>query len=115
MIYAACIFHLFTEDQQTCLAEALACLLSPTPGSVIFGEHGGRPVKGLRYEPVDGKSMFCHSPESWVELWNGTVFPKGEVKVEAKLREVVRDDFATVAPKLKDVTFYFMDWSVTRI
>ncbi|KAH9000620.1 hypothetical protein EDB86DRAFT_2802022, partial [Lactarius hatsudake] len=30
--------------------------------------------------------QFCHSPSSWVALvWDGVVFPKGSVKVEARL------------------------------
>ncbi|KAI6098237.1 hypothetical protein EDD16DRAFT_1659440 [Pisolithus croceorrhizus] len=35
--------------------------------------------------PVFGSSnltAICHSPESWTELWDGTVFTKGEVEVE---------------------------------
>lgn len=31
--------------------------------------------------------VFCHSPQSWADLWDGEVFifAKGKVKVDAKL------------------------------
>ena len=67
----------------------MASLLRPEAGSVIFGQHGARPVKGSRVEGLpqatldkaeaEGKSlsefrMFCHSPESWRKLWVEDVF-----------------------------------------
>ncbi|KAL4254522.1 hypothetical protein ABKN59_003241 [Abortiporus biennis] len=71
IIHASQFFHLFNEDQQTLLAHKLASLLSPEPGSIIFGVHGGQPVKGtfqfFRQRGHEG-GMFCHSPESWIEL-----------------------------------------------
>ncbi|KAF9446314.1 hypothetical protein P691DRAFT_213464 [Macrolepiota fuliginosa MF-IS2] len=57
--------------------------------SIIFGSHGGRAVKGLRTEVINarGGHSFCHSPESWKELWDGEIFEKGSVRIEAKLIE----------------------------
>ena len=114
-IHASAFFHLFSEEKQLELARRLAALLSPEPGSVIMGMHGARPEKGLRVEAVRANShgirMFCHSPESWAELWERDVFGEGQVKVEARLVEVVRDDLLAV----EAAKFYFMLWSVTRL
>ena len=86
VIHASAFFHLFTEEKQLELAKLVAPLLSPEPGSFIFGAHGGLAVKGNR-ERVNshGIHMFCHSPESWKELWEKQVFPEGQVKVDAFL------------------------------
>ncbi|OJA14040.1 hypothetical protein AZE42_12187 [Rhizopogon vesiculosus] len=79
----------FKEDKQLHMARALAGLLSPEPGSVILGAHTGAQEKGvvnpvLRNVEVD---MFAHDPESWIAIWDGEVFEKGMVKVEAEFRE----------------------------
>ena len=53
---------------------------------MIFGAHIGVPEKE-GFEPSIMHSdhrMWCHSPESWTELWNGLVFEKGVVKVQTK-------------------------------
>ncbi|KAI1797519.1 hypothetical protein LXA43DRAFT_877015 [Ganoderma leucocontextum] len=115
-IHASAFFHLFDEEKQLQLAKALAGLLSPEPGSMLLGAHGGRPEKGLRVEMSrsnsHGITMFCHSPESWVELWDGQVFEKGTVKVDAGLVEIKRPDLTHVSEETK---FYFLWWSVTRL
>ncbi|KAJ3573129.1 hypothetical protein NP233_g2621 [Leucocoprinus birnbaumii] len=91
-IHASCFFHLFNEDQQHTLAKQVATLLSPEPGSVIFGVHGGKDQKGFITEVTNsrGEHMFGHSPESWVELWENQVFKTGSVKVEAELVQQTR-------------------------
>jgi hypothetical protein len=61
-IHASSFFHLFSEEQQLEVAQRLATLLSPTPGSMIFGTHIGLDKRGTRL----GR-MFCHDPESWKE------------------------------------------------
>jgi hypothetical protein len=108
IIHASSFFHLFDEDQQSYLAHALGPLLSPEPGSILLGSHGGMAVKGLR--PASrGRQMFCHSPESWRELWEG-VFGKDQVKVEVEL--VSRD--ASYVPGVSG-QWSLLTWSVTRI
>lgn len=115
-IYASSFFHLFSEEQQAQLARRLASLLSPEPGSLIFGSHAGRPEKGLRTEAIrpDGKrlgaGMFCHCPESWINLWEETFGP-GKVEVNAQLQQVERAALKN-APEAK---FYFLTWSVKRL
>ncbi|CCM06336.1 uncharacterized protein FIBRA_08590 [Fibroporia radiculosa] len=56
---------------------------------MLFGSHAGRSIKGHRAVKNAWRTepMFCHSPETWVDLWDGVVFPKGTVKVEAHLRK----------------------------
>jgi hypothetical protein len=111
-IHASSFFHLFDENQQLTLAKQLATLLSPQPGSMLFGIHGGQPVKGLR-AASSGRSMFCHSPESWIELWDGVVFKRGSVKVEASIEE---RRFPTVGPSDDAVRFVSaLVWCVTRV
>ena len=121
-IHAGAFFHLFSKDRQTVLARSLASLLSSAPGSMIVGWQAGAPHKGVRVItqapdhtpraasqiPVLSVSQFCHSPESWVELWDGQVFERGSVKVETNL---VRPE--NVPEGVYD--YYTLCWSVTRL
>ena len=115
-IHASSFFHLFDEERQAQLARSLACLLSPEPGSMLLGGHRGLPVAGLRREARRATApeikLFAHSPESWRELWDGQVFEKGTVRVEAALHEVKRPDVTGVP---EDTKFHFLWWSVTRL
>jgi len=90
-IHATAFFHLFKEDQQLHMARAFAGLLSAEPGSVILGVHTGAREKGLVNQVFRNieVNMFSHSPESWTDMWDGEVFEKGMVKVEAECREVM--------------------------
>ncbi|KAJ3551506.1 hypothetical protein NM688_g4664 [Phlebia brevispora] len=83
-IHASAFFHLFSEEKQLQLAKSLASLLLPEPGSIIFGEHVGMPQKG-NLEDKEAHDMFCHSPESWKEMWETQVFEPGQAKVDAHL------------------------------
>ncbi|KAF8896601.1 hypothetical protein BD779DRAFT_1618700 [Infundibulicybe gibba] len=112
-IHASGFFHLFDEEKQLELAHILASLLSPLPGSVIFGAHGGLFKKGFHPE-VDKSSgvyMFCHSSKSWEELWDGIIFKKGTVRVKSILRPMERRDLIA----LDCSVFHVMSWSVTRV
>jgi len=84
-IHASSFFHLFSEEQQATIAHKLAALLSPEPGSVIFGSHAGAEVKMIRKGEVRGQKfeVFCHSTESFKELWEKAVFKDGGIVVEA--------------------------------
>ncbi|GJJ09837.1 hypothetical protein Clacol_004061 [Clathrus columnatus] len=90
VIYASSFFHLFGEDEQFKLAHLFASLLSPLPGSIIFGSHNGAPEgdkPGRIRASTRGNSGFGHSPASWKELWtdkNGPFSPEQVVvQVEA--------------------------------
>ncbi len=82
---------------------------------MIFGVHGGRHEKGIREVGSNSsrrRNMFCHSPESWRSLWDGQIFTKGSVRVDAFLHASERDRnrLDTVDP---DVKSYHLVWCVT--
>jgi hypothetical protein len=106
-IHSASLFHLFSEAAQLQLARKLAGLLLPRPGSIIFGCHGGQPAKGYVLG-TNGRNMFCHSPESWREMWEGEVFETGSVKVAVHMVNAGR-----VLNESTD--FHMLFWSVTRL
>ncbi|KAF4567770.1 mediator complex subunit [Pleurotus pulmonarius] len=94
-VHASAFVHLFDEEQQTQVCRALASLISPEPGSTIFGAHAGALRKGVRVVDLAGgvtRRMFFHDPNTWKELWDGGIFKKGSVKVEAQLVEHKRED-----------------------
>ncbi|KAH9933312.1 uncharacterized protein B0H18DRAFT_1101993 [Fomitopsis serialis] len=88
-IHASSLFHLFDEEKQLVLARAFASLLSP-----------------IRV------STFCHSPESWKEMWE-SVFGPDQVKVETELQEV--DSEANIAPAATNRRYHMLVWSVKRL
>ncbi len=112
-IHAGAFFHLFTEEQQTHIARALAGLLSPEPGSMIVGTQSGAHEKGIRAiqraPNMSSLSQFCHCPESWTELWDGQVFKKGTVKVDTELIKF-ESEMATT-----QLDYHYLSWSVTRL
>ena len=108
-IFINSFFHLFDEAKQLQAARQLASLLSPLPGSVLFGAHGTTLVNGIRQHSL-GES-FCHCPESWKELWNGNVFEKGTVSVEVEVG--VKLINMGSGRGIQDTIW--MSWSVTRL
>jgi hypothetical protein len=54
--------------------------------------------------------MFCHSPESWRELWDGQVFKKGSVKVDCGLKKMERTAHLSTIEGAE-----LLWWSVTRV
>ncbi|KAG8678210.1 hypothetical protein FRC08_017972 [Ceratobasidium sp. 394] len=92
-IRASAFFHLFSEEDQLKVARGCASLLTGLPGATVFGAHIGAPKSGL-YQRSKGGPMFCHSPESWEEMWKEAVKVTGkntEVRVWAKLIEMGDD------------------------
>ncbi|KAG9317888.1 hypothetical protein JVU11DRAFT_2117 [Chiua virens] len=108
-IYAGNVFHLFSEENQRHLASALAGLLSPLPGSVICGIQAGTQQEGGLYMEIAGKAanMFCHSPESWAAMWDGEVFAKGKVRVDATLERVEKMGLG--------LAFWQLRWSIVTL
>ncbi|KAI0788412.1 hypothetical protein C8Q74DRAFT_1367139 [Fomes fomentarius] len=106
---------LSASSQQQQLARLLAGLLSPLPGSMLFGVQGGRPVKGPWGPGVDLK-MHSHSPESWREMWEEIFAEVGcKVEVEGTLRrEVGGETFFGMWPENEE-GYYVLEWSVTRV
>ena len=114
-IHASLLFHLFSEEKQLHLARALAGLLSPEPGSMIIGLHIGTPEK-KGFEPSNtlaDQRIWCHSPESWTELWDGLIFEKGVVKVQTKLVHRERRNSQSNAPQ--NAMTSLLVWCVTRL
>jgi len=119
-IHMSAFFHLFPEDRQLQLAKIASSLLSPEKGSIIFGQHVGRPVKGLG-DGVECNQFkrFCHSPESWMQMWVDVFGGKDEdgndrVNVETELISAVTVA-KSVADSSEDEKFWFLKWSVTRL
>ncbi|KAK0469996.1 uncharacterized protein EV420DRAFT_1298367 [Desarmillaria tabescens] len=113
-IHISSFFHLFDEERQYEVAKIIAALLSSEPGSMIFGSHVGRREKGLHTVRVDSTSghsnnAFFHSPESWRTLWDGDIFPKGNVHVDVVLRE--RGSVHTILDL--GVEVYHLVWCIT--
>ena len=83
---------------------------------MLLGGHRGLVEPGVRREDRRGDALviklFGHSPESWRELWDGQIFEKGTVRVDAMLHEVTRPD---VMGASADAKFYTLWWSVTRL
>jgi len=111
-IHAASLFHLFNEEKQFELGKRLVTLLDPRPGSIIFGSHGALPIKGYRRSPL--RNMFCHSPESWTQMWEEGIFEKGQVKVNTFLKEV-NVAAERVVPGEETTEFHWLSWSIERL
>jgi len=114
VIHASAFFHLFNEEKQFELCKRLAALLDPRPGSIIFGSHGGMPVKG---QHQGFYLMFCHSPESWTQIWEEQIFEKGQVKVNTALRDITTavKKWGGAVQIEEGTKFYLLDWSVERL
>jgi hypothetical protein len=112
--HAAALFHLLSEEQQLALAMSLGSLLADVSGATIFGWSTGLAEVG--YNEFEGTvshpRQFCHSPSSREELWNGVVFPRGSVKVEARIMDFNYD----VGVRLKGgIPLKRLEWAVRRI
>jgi len=91
---------LFDKETQLLVAKKCASLLSPLPGSIIFGSHvgsssGSGPNVGLSKNGT-GAMFYRHSPDSWKNMWEKEVFdsvPAG-IQVEAGIliRPVTGED-----------------------
>ena len=90
-IHASLFFHLFRKDEQVYAAKALASLLSPTPGSMIFGRHMSTNDGTSKDLSLSGnRTVYGFNTEDWKRLWNGEVFKEGSVHVEAELHSADR-------------------------
>ena len=117
-IHASSLFHLFDEGKQRALARALAGLLAPHPGAMIFGSHVSAPENGsmVVFAPTPGSgnkemSMFCYSPESWRELWL-SIFEPSKIEVDARLEDITPRSPDGKEPERR---WYFLVWCVKRV
>ena len=109
VIHAAAFFHLFDEEGQLKAARALASLLSPESGSLIFGLQGTADTPS-EYVNTRGEKAFNHSQESWKELWDGKVFEKGTVTVESAVF-----DWEQERKPNEIVKYKLISWTVRRL
>jgi len=112
LIHTASFFHLFNQEEQMNLAQLLAGLLSPKPGSMIFGSHRGNTISTTGTNPLGGV-RFEHSPESWNEMWNETIFRKGTVQCTSCIRTEERRDLTNPEEPVRMTTL--LVWSVKRL
>ena len=63
----------------------------------------------------DKEGMFCHSPDSWIELWDGMVFEKGSVRVVATPVNMKMDKSYERRIGVTDTDVYTLSWCVTRL
>ena len=110
-IHTSSLFHLFDEKQQAELARKVASLLSSEPGSIIFGIHAGAGEKAHKKSAITKRTMFYHSPESWVDLWENDIFKGERVQARATLNEVSLPEIALVTGE----KWYMLAWSVRRL
>lgn len=117
VIYTSSFFHLFEEDKQRHLTHLVASLLSPLPGSIIFGSHMGASdseddMSGRTRFTIRGGTAFAHSPTSWKELWVGK---DGPFKPEAVSLETVMSEPSRRHILNGPYLFYRHVWSITRV
>ncbi|QRV73733.1 hypothetical protein RhiJN_01747 [Ceratobasidium sp. AG-Ba] len=96
IIHAAAFFHLFSEENQRRIAGGCISLLSRLAGTMVFGSHIGASKPGeYQNSRGTGRSMFCHSPQSWEDLWQSVGQGKignNKLHVWAKLIEMPKGD-----------------------
>lgn len=116
IIYASLFFHLFEKEKQAQLAHLFASLLSPVPGSIIFGYHSGasdteEDKNGRSRITGRGYATFDNSPATWKELWTGAdgPFTPDQITFETIARQTA------LVIKGADPKHYFHVWSITRV
>ena len=120
-IHVSSFFHLFQKDEQVYAAKALASLLSPTPGSMIFGRHSSTDdnTSSKAMTISANRKMYGFNTEDWTRLWNGEIFKEGTVRVDAELRYNPRrmaygDSAATTELEIESRRQSLI-WCVTRL
>ena len=120
IILADLFFHQLKEDEQAAVARSLASLLSPEPGSMIFGNHTALPQAGnWSPSPRPGETeskmkMYCHSPETWRKLWED-IFAEDKVEVQVTLSGYGEGTDMRGTFPWNTNPVYELEWSVTRL
>ncbi|EJF59791.1 hypothetical protein BD309DRAFT_953483 [Dichomitus squalens] len=114
-VYMGKFLHIFDEAGQAHIAKALAGLLSPEPGSILFGVQGALEDKGPFTPTSSDWTMFCHSPESLGKLFEDAFGGPGTIKFESRMVEEPGGPtyFDTWPGNQKPFTC--QEWSVTRL
>ncbi|KAL5514891.1 hypothetical protein ACEPAG_2207 [Sanghuangporus baumii] len=114
-LHTSLVFHLFNKEEQTRLAHRIAPLLSPIPGSIIFGAHSSEPISRESHRATGAKRIYCFNPEDWCALWNGVVFKKGTVRAEAWFPENDPRRTNGIRNVPHEYNKQWMVWYVTRL
>ncbi|KAI0757744.1 hypothetical protein C8Q80DRAFT_1091298 [Daedaleopsis nitida] len=114
-VFMGKFLHLFDEAKQAHIARALAGLLSPVPGSMIFGVQGALAEMG-QFRPTGTEfTMFCHSPESLGKVFEDACGGPGRIKFESRLTtEPGGPTYFDTWPG-NTQPFVCQEWSVTRL
>ncbi|KAL5498700.1 hypothetical protein ACEPAH_2055 [Sanghuangporus vaninii] len=115
-IHVSQFFHLFRKEDQIAAARAIASLLSPLSGSMIFGSHTSKSISCEIVHP-GGFNVYCFAPEDWCALWDGVIFEKGMVEVKAELKDrstmpQFREDYDTDTDEIRR---RLIVWCVKRV
>ncbi|PIL30034.1 hypothetical protein GSI_07946 [Ganoderma sinense ZZ0214-1] len=115
-IYLGKFLHVFDEAGQAHIARALAGLLSPEPGSILFGVQGALEERGP-FNPAGSPdwTMFCHSPESLGRLFEDAFGGPGRIRFESRMvEEPGGPTYFDTWPGNKK-PFTCQEWSVVRL
>ncbi|PIL30037.1 hypothetical protein GSI_07949 [Ganoderma sinense ZZ0214-1] len=86
-VYLGKFLHVFDEAGQAHIARALAGLLSPESGSILFGVQGALEERGPFSPACSDWTMFCHSPESLGRLFEDAFGGPGRIRFESRMVE----------------------------
>lgn len=114
-VYMGKFLHVFDEAGQAHIAKAVAGLLSPEPGSMLFGVQGALEERGPFTPAGSDWTMFCHSPKSLGKLFEDAFGGSGTIKFESRMVEEPGGPtyFDTWPGNLK--SFTCQEWSVIRL
>ncbi|KAI0762267.1 hypothetical protein C8Q74DRAFT_1207056 [Fomes fomentarius] len=114
-VFMGKFLHLFDEAAQARIARALAGILSPAPGSMLFGVQGALAERG-QFRPTGSDfTMFCHSPETLGKVFEDAFGGPGTIRFESRLTSEPGGPtyFDTWPGNAKP--FVCQEWSVTRL
>ena len=114
-VYLGKFLHIFDEPGQAHIARALVGLLSPEPGSLLFGVQGALEERGPFTPAGSDWTMFCHSPESLGKLFEDAFGDPGTVKFESRMVEEPGGPTYFDTWPGNEKPFTCQEWSVTRL
>ena len=88
IIHTSSFFHLFELEDQQKLVRRLLQLISPKPGTLIFGRSVGNTIQHVYKHPFrTGQVLYQHSEESFRKMFEGVGGGDGwHIKVRLKTR-----------------------------
>ncbi|KAM5536370.1 hypothetical protein V8D89_009968 [Ganoderma adspersum] len=114
-IYMGKFLHVFNEAGQAHIARALAGLLSPERGSLLFGVQGAVEERGPFTPAGSDWTMFCHSPESLGKLFEDAFGGPGTVRFESRMVEEPGGPTYFDTWLGNEKPFTCQEWLVTRL